>query len=289
MVARAVGRRARHLRRSREPLSRERRDRSARRLVHLDARVRLRPAASGTDAAWPRALLQPSRLSAHARGARCRARCGRSRPTRCAAAGGRARAFSAQPANAARHLRAALSDQVRGRARRRAGTARRAPRASTLAFIASRAATRSTATRTRCRLLDDGRCCASRSCTFRARASASSSSPVSRGRDGLSVLGRDYVRAAQRTGASSSISRTSTGAASSTRSRCTTAASPCSSRTPASSGVHANWRNLDDAQLRAVADTGGMIGVMYHGGYLGGSYWSGRQCRARSSITSRTS
>jgi membrane dipeptidase len=41
------------------------------------------------------------------------------------------------------------------------------------------------------------------------------------------------------------------------------------------SGVQPSWRNLDDAQLRAVADTGGVVGVIFHGGYLGGSYWSG--------------
>ena len=36
-----------------------------------------------------------------------------------------------------------------------------------------------------------------------------------------------------------------------------------------------SWRNVDDAQLRAVADTGGVVGVIFHGGYLGGSYFSG--------------
>jgi membrane dipeptidase len=41
------------------------------------------------------------------------------------------------------------------------------------------------------------------------------------------------------------------------------------------SAVQPNWRNLDDAQLRAVADTGGVVGVIFHGGYLGGSYWTG--------------
>lgn len=35
------------------------------------------------------------------------------------------------------------------------------------------------------------------------------------------------------------------------------------------SGVHEHWRNLDDAQLRAIADTGGTIGVMYESGFLG--------------------
>jgi|HubBroStandDraft_6_1064221.scaffolds.fasta_scaffold205449_2 membrane dipeptidase len=35
------------------------------------------------------------------------------------------------------------------------------------------------------------------------------------------------------------------------------------------SGVHPHWRNLDDEQLRAIADSGGTIGVMYHGPFLG--------------------
>jgi membrane dipeptidase len=40
-------------------------------------------------------------------------------------------------------------------------------------------------------------------------------------------------------------------------------------------GVSPSWRNLDDAQLRAVADTGGVVGVIFHGGFLGGSYFGG--------------
>jgi membrane dipeptidase len=34
-------------------------------------------------------------------------------------------------------------------------------------------------------------------------------------------------------------------------------------------GVYPHWRNLTDAQLRAVADTGGTVGVMYQKGFLG--------------------
>ncbi len=34
-------------------------------------------------------------------------------------------------------------------------------------------------------------------------------------------------------------------------------------------GVHRHWRNLDDEQLRAVADTGGVVGVMYQQSFLG--------------------
>ena len=42
------------------------------------------------------------------------------------------------------------------------------------------------------------------------------------------------------------------------------------------SGVHRHWRNLDDEQLRAVADTGGVVGVMYQASFLGPSMWRGR-------------
>jgi membrane dipeptidase len=35
------------------------------------------------------------------------------------------------------------------------------------------------------------------------------------------------------------------------------------------SGVYPHWRNLDDEQLRAIADTGGTIGVMYQASFLG--------------------
>jgi membrane dipeptidase len=42
------------------------------------------------------------------------------------------------------------------------------------------------------------------------------------------------------------------------------------------SGVHRHWRNLDNAQLRAVAASGGVVGIMFHSGYLGKSLFSGR-------------
>lgn len=34
-------------------------------------------------------------------------------------------------------------------------------------------------------------------------------------------------------------------------------------------GVYPHWRNIDDEQLRAVADTGGAVGVMYQESFLG--------------------
>lgn len=42
------------------------------------------------------------------------------------------------------------------------------------------------------------------------------------------------------------------------------------------SGVHKHWRNLDDAQIRAVAGTGGVVGIMYHAPYLGDWLLGGR-------------
>jgi membrane dipeptidase len=41
-------------------------------------------------------------------------------------------------------------------------------------------------------------------------------------------------------------------------------------------GVHRHWRNLDDDQLRAVAETGGTVGVMYQSSFLGDPWWGGR-------------
>ena len=41
-------------------------------------------------------------------------------------------------------------------------------------------------------------------------------------------------------------------------------------------GVREHWRNLDDRQLRAVADTGGTVGVMYQGNFLGPSMFGAR-------------
>jgi membrane dipeptidase len=42
------------------------------------------------------------------------------------------------------------------------------------------------------------------------------------------------------------------------------------------SGVYRHWRNLDDAQIRAVARSGGVVGIMYHAPFLGDRPWNGR-------------
>ncbi|HEV8551604.1 MAG TPA: membrane dipeptidase [Polyangiaceae bacterium] len=41
-------------------------------------------------------------------------------------------------------------------------------------------------------------------------------------------------------------------------------------------GVYRHWRNIDDSQLRAVAETGGVVGIIYHSPYLGDPVWRGR-------------
>ncbi len=37
-------------------------------------------------------------------------------------------------------------------------------------------------------------------------------------------------------------------------------------------GVYEHWRNIDDAQIRAIADTGGVVGVMYQSSFLGDAF-----------------
>jgi len=41
-------------------------------------------------------------------------------------------------------------------------------------------------------------------------------------------------------------------------------------------GVHEHWRNLTDEQVRAVADLGGTIGIMYQSSFLGDSPLGGK-------------
>jgi len=42
------------------------------------------------------------------------------------------------------------------------------------------------------------------------------------------------------------------------------------------SGAFRSWRNLDDDQLRVIANSGGTIGVIFHSPYLEGRYFGGR-------------
>ena len=48
------------------------------------------------------------------------------------------------------------------------------------------------------------------------------------------------------------------------------------------SGVYSHWRNLTDQQLRAVANTGGVVGIFYYGLFLGRGQFGGTvQCIAK--------
>jgi membrane dipeptidase len=106
-----------------------------------------------------------------------------------------------------------------------------------------------------------------------------SSSPVSRGRGGLSAAGHEYV---QRLNAMrvfvdlAHITRAGFFDAVGVHDR----SQPLLCSHTGVSGAHRSWRNIDDEQLRAVADTGGVIGVIFHGGYLGGGYWNGGSAAA---------
>ncbi|MDP3273656.1 MAG: membrane dipeptidase [Deltaproteobacteria bacterium] len=42
-------------------------------------------------------------------------------------------------------------------------------------------------------------------------------------------------------------------------------------------GVTPHWRNVDDEQIRAVADLGGVVGVMYQSSFLGDPTWRGQR------------
>ncbi|MBL8716505.1 MAG: membrane dipeptidase, partial [Myxococcales bacterium] len=40
--------------------------------------------------------------------------------------------------------------------------------------------------------------------------------------------------------------------------------------------VYPHWRNIDDRQVLAIAESGGTIGIMYHGQFLDGPYLGGK-------------
>lgn len=42
-------------------------------------------------------------------------------------------------------------------------------------------------------------------------------------------------------------------------------------------GVHRHWRNLDDDQLRAIAERGGVVGIMYQSSFLEPVRWAARR------------
>jgi len=98
----------------------------------------------------------------------------------------------------------------------------------------------------------------------------STSSPLKRGGDtGLSDLGRDFVRAldARRILVDlAHVGRRGFFDAVEVHDR----SRPLIVTHTGVSGVHPHWRNLDDEQLRAIADSGGTVGIMYQSSFLDG-------------------
>lgn len=84
---------------------------------------------------------------------------------------------------------------------------------------------------------------------------------------GLTALGADVIRECERCGVIVDLSHMSE--------KCYAQALEIVTRPPMVShtgidGVHEHWRNIDDAQIRAVADKGGCIGIIFARNYLGG-------------------
>ncbi len=94
------------------------------------------------------------------------------------------------------------------------------------------------------------------------------SSPLKRGGGGLTKAGRDYVQALDQKRIFvdlAHIDRKGFFDAVEAHDR----SLPLIVTHTGVTGVTPHWRNLDDEQLRAVADTGGTIGVMYQSSFLG--------------------
>jgi membrane dipeptidase len=94
------------------------------------------------------------------------------------------------------------------------------------------------------------------------------SSPLKRGGDtGLTSLGRDYVCELERRRVLvdlAHVSRRGFFDAVEVHDR----ARPLIVTHTGVTGVHPHWRNLDDEQIRAIAESGGTIGVMYQSSFL---------------------
>ncbi len=45
-------------------------------------------------------------------------------------------------------------------------------------------------------------------------------------------------------------------------------------------GVNDMWRNVDDAQVKAIADLGGVVGAIYHSSFNGEPFWGGSAARS---------
>jgi membrane dipeptidase len=100
------------------------------------------------------------------------------------------------------------------------------------------------------------------------------SSPLgrSRGRAGLTALGREYVAALNHARVLVDLAHISRRGFWDALDAHDPDLPPVVSHTGVC-GVRPSWRNLDDDQIRALADRGGVVGIMYHRGFLGRPSW----------------
>ncbi len=100
------------------------------------------------------------------------------------------------------------------------------------------------------------------------------SSPLgrSRGRGGLTALGREYVAALNETRVLVDLAHISRPGFWAALEAHHPDLPPIVSHTGVC-GVRPSWRNLDDDQIRAVAGRGGVVGIMFHRSFLGRPPW----------------
>lgn len=94
----------------------------------------------------------------------------------------------------------------------------------------------------------------------------------SRGRAGLTALGREYVAALNAGRVLVDLAHISRPGFWDALDAHDPHLPPIVSHTGVS-GVRPSWRNLDDDQIRAVAQRGGVVGIMFHRGFLGRPPW----------------
>jgi len=96
----------------------------------------------------------------------------------------------------------------------------------------------------------------------------STSSPLKRSDPGLSAFGRDTVRRMNKRRILVDLAHASPRTFADALEVHDPALPAIVSHTGVS-GVHPHWRNLTDAQVRAIAGTGGVVGILYHAPFLG--------------------
>ena len=94
----------------------------------------------------------------------------------------------------------------------------------------------------------------------------------SRGRGRLTPLGRDFVAACNQHRILVDLAHISRSGFADALEAHDPSLPPVVSHTGVDA-VKPSWRNVDDDQIRAVAARGGVIGVMYHRGFLGRPWW----------------